>query len=286
MCMTSTEQGSAAESDKVKSEFHVATIYQLDVCVNLIQSLHPGAHILDVCSHVQALRVNAAKEGFTQINRDATNLELMLLRGSADPRIVHWQRSGTPADDSVVSVEWIRSAAGLENAVLRSLEISIPTATFPCVALECDQQGVYSARFFFGFEPGAARGIKPGSHTFVRIPGEDFLRAPLRAFEFGRAKGHGSLSDGQPVLFAGEMEINEQGQLTRWNNMSGTYCFPEQHAFQAGLPLASFWGVAEGPQTQDSSDWLEVSNDVWLHRVDPRTNVVVIRRCSGQILKP
>ena len=88
-------------------------------------------------------------------------------------------------------------------------------------------------------------------------------------FEFGRAKGHGSLSDGQPVLFAGEMEINEQGQLTRWNNMSGTYCFPEQHAFQAGLPLVSFWGVVERPQTQDSSDWLEVSNDVWLHRVDP-----------------
>ena len=262
-------QGSAAESAEIISECRVTTAYQLDVCTNLIQRLHPGAHILDICSHVQKLRVKAAKEGSTQINREATSLELMLLRGSADPGIVHWQRSGTPADDSVVSVEWIRSAAGLQNAMLRPLEMTIPAATFPCLAMQCNQQGVYSARFFSGLEPGAARDIRPGSRTFVRMPGEDFLRASLRVFEFGRAKGHGSLSDGQPVLFAGEMEINEQGQLTRWNNMSGTYCFPEQHAFQAGLPLVSFWGVVERPQTQDSSDWLEVSNDVWLHKVDP-----------------
>ena len=215
------------------------------------------------------LRTSWAKVDSAQISAEATNLELMLLRGSADPRIVHWPRSGTPTSDPPVSVEWIRSAAGLQNATLRPLEMSIPTAAFPCLALQCDQQGVYSARYFSGVEPGAARDIKPGSHTFVRIPGEDFIRASLRVFEFGSAKGHASLSDDHPVLFAGEMEIDKHGQLSRWNNMSGTYCFPEQHAYQAGLPLISFWGVAERPQTQNPSDWLRVSNGVWLHKVDP-----------------
>ena len=222
-----------------------------------------------MCSHIHALRTKAATVDSSQISGEATNLELMLLRGSTDPCIVYWQRSGTPAGDSLVSAEWIRSATGSQNAMLRPLEMPIPTATFPCLALQCNQQGVYSARFFSGLEPGEARCIKPGSHTFVQLLGEDFLRVSIRAFEFGRAKGHGGLSDNHPVLFAGEMEINQQGELTRWNNMSGTYCFPEQHAFQAGLPLSSFWAVTQQPQTQKPTDCLEVSKGVWLHKVDP-----------------
>ena len=98
---------------------------------------------------------------------------------------------------------------------------------------------------FRGVKRGAEATIKPGSHSFVRVPGEDFIRASKHAFPLGKASGHGVLSDEQPVLFAGEIEFNENGQLTRWNNISGTYRFPAQYALQAELPLGQAGAVSK-----------------------------------------
>ena len=92
---------------------------------------------------------------------------------------------------------------------------------------------------------------------------------------FGKASGHGMLSNEQPVLFAGEIEITENGQLTRWNNMSGTYKFHQEYSVQAELPLDRFWGVVEDlevPMRQDgSADWLWLRNGVWLHKCEEAT---------------
>ena len=41
------------------------------------------------------------------------------------------------------------------------------------------------------------------------------------------------MSGEQPVEAAGEVEIDAEGQLMRWNNLSGTYKVPKQLAFQA-----------------------------------------------------
>ena len=76
--------------------------------------------------------------------------------------------------------------------------------------------------------------IKPGTHAFVKMPGESSLRLSLLPFEqFGAAMGHPLMSGEQPVEAAGEVEIDAEGQLMRWNNLSGTYKVPKQLAFQA-----------------------------------------------------
>jgi len=81
--------------------------------------------------------------------------------------------------------------------------------------------------------------IKPGTHAFVKMPGESSLRVSVLAFAFGRgasysaAAGHSQMSGDQPVEAAGEVEINAAGQLVRWNNLSSTYKVSEQLAFQA-----------------------------------------------------
>ena len=155
---------------------------------------------------------------------------------------------------------------------LRSLELPIPKPRMPCLALRCDENGQCSARTFKGTELGAEVAIKPGSHSFVSVPGEDFIRASKTGFVLGKASGHGILSDEKPVLFAGEVEIGENSQLVRWNNVSGTYRFHEQHAVQAELPLDRFWGLVddleESMPAEDSADWVPLCNGLWLHKYE------------------
>jgi hypothetical protein len=164
---------------------------------------------------------------------------------------------------------WLMQAWA-EEPTFRSLEQPTPKARMPCLALRCDENGQCSVRMFRGVQQGAEATIKAGSHSFVQVPGEDFIRASKHAFPFGKASGHGVLSDEQPMLFAGEIEINENGQLTRWNNISGTYRFPAQYARQAELPLDAFWGLvnsAEVPNAaQDSPIWRGLDGGLWLHK--------------------
>ena len=75
--------------------------------------------------------------------------------------------------------------------------------------------------------------IKPGTHAFVKMAGESSLRVSRLACAFGEAMGHPQMSGEQPVEAAGEVEIDAEGQLVRWNNLSGTYKVSKQLAFQA-----------------------------------------------------
>ena len=161
-------------------------------------------------------------------------------------------------------------AAWTTELTFSSLKLPTPEARMPCLALRCDKSGQCSASTFKGVERGVEAAIKPGSHSFVRLPGEDFIRASKCAFPFGKASGHGMLSNEQQVLFAGEIEINEDGYLTCWNNISGTYKFPARYALQAELPLDAFWELvklAEVPiQAQNLTDWRDLSGGLWLHK--------------------
>ncbi|KAG8463199.1 hypothetical protein KFE25_011196 [Diacronema lutheri] len=65
--------------------------------------------------------------------------------------------------------------------------------------------------------------LRPGSHVFVHMPGEPFLRVGAASGKFGHMCGHLVLSAGAPVLFAGELEVGEDGTLVRWSNKSGSY---------------------------------------------------------------
>ena len=152
--------------------------------------------------------------------------------------------------------------------IFRTLTLPTPKSRMPCLALRCDENRQCSARMFKGTEAGGETSIKAGSHSFVKVPNETFIRASKMAFARGKASGHCILADGKPSLFAGEIEIGDDGTLLSWNNMSGTYRFPTVHAGQAGLPLDMFWGlVLKGPTPGcNSPNWRSLSDGLWLHK--------------------
>jgi hypothetical protein len=51
---------------------------------------------------------------------------------------------------------------------------------------------------------------------------------------------HPALSEGKPVLYAGEAYFNN-GRLEWWSNGSGNYRPDPDHAAQAGLPMDQFY---------------------------------------------
>lgn len=89
----------------------------------------------------------------------------------------------------------------------------------------------------------AAAQLRPGAHPFVRCVGERFLRVGTASAPFGQASGHPLLAGEGPVLYAGEVEIGENGEVLRWNNMSGCYRPDPEHAHIALLPYARFWRI-------------------------------------------
>lgn len=76
--------------------------------------------------------------------------------------------------------------------------------------------------------------IRPGSHCFVRMPGEPFLRVGTASGSFNTMSGHAVLSGGKPVLMAGELEVDDNSRLIRWSNVSGTFR-PSSWAASAAL---------------------------------------------------
>lgn len=82
--------------------------------------------------------------------------------------------------------------------------------------------------------------LRKGSHVFVRMPGEDFLRVGSYAGAFGEMCGHLVLSCGQPVLYAGELEVDDNSCLVRWSSRSGSYRPSAEAAGVAQLDLSLF----------------------------------------------
>jgi len=93
--------------------------------------------------------------------------------------------------------------------------------------------------------------LSTGSHAFVKIAGEVDLRVSLFAYGFGKAAGHQQLANQEPVLYAGEIELDENQLLVRWNNTSGTYKCNDDMAYQAELPLDKFYAVVQDTETLD-----------------------------------
>ena len=167
----------------------------------------------------------------------------------------------------------------------------IPKPRMPYLALRCNENSQCSARTLKDTELGAHIAIKPGSHALgsCRVPREDFIRAAKTRSLFGKTLGHGILSDEHPVLFAGEIETNEDSQLVRWNNVSGTYRFHEQHASQAELPLDRFWGLVEDTEepmrAEEPNDWVRVCDGLRLQNYEEtalseQVQYHIAQRCS------
>jgi hypothetical protein len=119
---------------------------------------------------------------------------------------------------------------------------------------------------------GKEKNIKPGSHAFVAMEGEPFIRVSVMAAEFGAAAGHPQLANEKPVLYAGEVEFGEDGGLSRWSNMSGTYRCHDAMSYQANLPLDKFYAVLSNepqPEVQASGEGIciKTTSGVWLQKI-------------------
>ena len=151
---------------------------------------------------------------------------------------ISFEDASQHSDPDAEIVGWLMEAWA-KDPTLRSLELPIPKPRMPCLALRSHENGQCSTRIFKGTDLGADKAIKPGSHAFVMVPGEDFVRASITGSVFGMASGHGMLPDEQPVLFAGGIEISEDMELippqADSNEMNGRQLVPAH--FPKRVPL-------------------------------------------------
>jgi hypothetical protein len=57
----------------------------------------------------------------------------------------------------------------------------------------------------------------------------------------GAAGGHPGLASGEPVLFAGEVQLGRGGELVAWTLVSGTYQISDDLMYQSSLPRELYW---------------------------------------------
>jgi len=210
-----------------------------------------------------------------QLESDLSSLKLLLERqiqgGEMLPEQVTSSRVSRPAE---VCHAWTEKWQTLNG------ETSEVNIRIPCAACYTEDGHTFKANMLRPKGMGKPVHLKPGSHPFVKIAGEDFLRVGLMSAEFGSASGHPQLAAEQPVLFAGEVEFDDNHRLQRWNNLSGTYKCADNKAYQAGLPMDKLFVVelehdTTGPQTSTSGSlqlnsngqFICVSNDIVLRKV-------------------
>jgi hypothetical protein len=107
----------------------------------------------------------------------------------------------------------------------------------PAAAIPVDREQIFRLRSFadnYRMTRGSENGqyVPNARFVFVTMPqGETLLHPRYR---------HPALSEGKPVLYAGEASFNN-GRLEWWSNGSGNYRPDANHAAQAGLPLDQFY---------------------------------------------
>ena len=107
----------------------------------------------------------------------------------------------------------------------------------PTAAIPVDRDQIFRLSSFAGnyrMRRGKEHGQYVPNARFVfvtMIGGETLLHPRFR---------HPALSEGKPVLYAGEASFNN-GKLQWWSNGSGNYRPDPDHAAQAGLPVEQFY---------------------------------------------
>lgn len=123
----------------------------------------------------------------------------------------------------------------------------------PAAALPVDREQVFKLREFVGhyrMSRGREHGQYVPNSRFVFVTttdGETLMHQRFR---------HPSLSEGKPVLYAGEAYFNN-GNLEWWSNGSGNYRPDAAHAAQAGLPMDHFYpydAVLKGLHTRSHAE--------------------------------
>jgi hypothetical protein len=132
--------------------------------------------------------------------------------------------------------------------------------------------------------------LAAGSHAFVRCAGESYLRIHELTFKFGDACGHMNLvRPGDDAVSVGEIELDSNGYLLRWSNMSGSFRPPASSVGQSGLPYELLWlhslptdttaTAGSGDADDEITDDFYVSDPVRMR--DLERNGKLIRLSSG-----
>ena len=107
----------------------------------------------------------------------------------------------------------------------------------PAAAIPVDRDQVFRLRSFadnYRMNRGKEHGqyVPNSRFTFVTMMGGETL--------MHQRYRHPALSEGKPVLYAGEANFNN-GKLEWWSNGSGNYRPDADHAAQSGLPMDQFF---------------------------------------------
>ena len=128
----------------------------------------------------------------------------------------------------------------------------------PAAAIPVDREQVFHLRSFadsYRMSRGSEHGqyVPNSRFVFVTMPrGETLLHPRYR---------HPALSEGKPVLYAGEASFNN-GRLEWWSNGSGNYRPDANHAAQAGLPMDNFYAyddILKGAHKQQQGKSLSIN---------------------------
>jgi hypothetical protein len=107
----------------------------------------------------------------------------------------------------------------------------------PAAAIPVDREQIFRLRNFadtYRMNRGKEYGQYVPNSRFVFVTmmsGETLMHQRYR---------HPALSEGKPVLYAGEANFNN-GKLQWWSNGSGNYRPDADHAAQSGLPMDQFY---------------------------------------------
>jgi hypothetical protein len=125
----------------------------------------------------------------------------------------------------------------------------------PSAAVPVNRDQIFSLRGFadnYRMSRGKEHGHYVPNSRFVFVTmtnGQTLLHQRYR---------HPVLSEGKPVLYAGEAFFNN-GKLQWWSNGSGNYRPDPDHATQAGLPVEQFYpydDILKGAHTRAKADRL------------------------------
>jgi hypothetical protein len=107
----------------------------------------------------------------------------------------------------------------------------------PSAAIPVDREQIFNLRNFansYRMNRGKEHGHYVPNSRFIFVTtmsGQTLMHQRYR---------HPALSEGKPVLYAGEAYFNN-GRLEWWSNGSGNYRPDSDHAAQAGLPMDQFY---------------------------------------------
>ena len=120
----------------------------------------------------------------------------------------------------------------------------------PAAAIPVDREQIFRLRNFadvYRMNRGKEHGQYVPNARFVFVTtmsGETLMHQRYR---------HPALSEGKPVLYAGEANFNN-GKLAWWSNGSGNYRPDADHAAQSGLPMDQFYpyeDILKGAHTRE-----------------------------------